>query len=108
MGGHFAIGTSLDISLAGMSFETTLDLAVGSQVFVTLVLEQNRPLHAQAQVIKLNDCPPESSAPGSGRYAAPQRVGRPVRAAARWDAMCPADRQRLEDFLVQADRPAYG
>jgi c-di-GMP-binding flagellar brake protein YcgR len=91
--GHFVIGTSCDISLAGMSFEATMHIAVGDHVFITMVLDQNQPLYALAQVVRIDDAVTE----------------RPlVRAAVKWDAIGPADRERLQSFLALVHRAVSG
>jgi c-di-GMP-binding flagellar brake protein YcgR len=106
--GHFAIGTSTDIGMAGMRFETTVHIAAGDHVFVTMVLEQNRPLYALAQVIRLDDAvldrPYEARAAEAGWSGGRQ----PVRATVKWEAMCPADRERLQEFLISVDKAALG
>jgi hypothetical protein len=86
--GDFVIGMSCEVSLAGMGFEAAFHGAVGDRVFITMVLEQNRPLHALAQIVRFDDVP------------GPSVDAELVRAAVKWDARCPADRQRLESFIV--------
>jgi hypothetical protein len=107
-GGHFAIGTSLDIGMAGMRFETTMHLAVGDHVFVTIVLERNRPLDSLAQIVRLDDAttdlPYEARAADAGWSGGRQAV----RAAVKWEVMCPTDRERLQDFLISVDSAALG
>jgi hypothetical protein len=101
-GGHFSIGTTIDIGMVGIRFETSLQMAVGDHIFVTVVLEQNRQLYVLAQIVRLDD------AVGSGAAdldPSPSGAGRrSVRASAKWDAMAPADRTRLENFLLSAAR----
>ena len=102
-GGHFSIGTSLDIGTTGMRFETTVHMAVGDHVFVTIVLERSRPLYALAQIVRLDDA--TTDRPYEARTAAAGWSGgrQPVRTAVKWQAMCPADRERLQEFLIGAD-----
>ena len=107
-GGRFAIGTSLDISLSGMRLETTANMAVGDHVFVTLALETSRPLYALAQIIRLDDATTDRPL-RAAREVGPLHDGRRlVRAAVKWEAMSPADRTRLQNFLVNVDRAAAG
>jgi hypothetical protein len=107
-GGDFAIGTSLDIGMAGIRFETTMHMAVGDHVFVTIVLERNRPLYSLAQIVRMDDAttdrPYEASAADAGWSGGRQ----PVRAAVKWEAMCPTDRERLQDFLISVDNAVPG
>ena len=108
-GEHFAIGTSLDIGMEGMRFETTLHLSVGDHVFVTMVLEQNGPLYALAQIIRLDDAALDRPYLARAVEAGWSGGRRPVRVSVTWEEMCPADRQRLQDFLAKAaDRAALG
>jgi len=103
-GGNFATGTSVDIGLSGMSFETSLHLAVGDHVFITLVLEHNRAMHAMAQVVRLDDTPQTAHDGSDIQRPALFHMNRHVTAAVRWDAMAPSDRQNLEDLLLRFDR----
>ena len=103
-GGHFAVGMSCDISLGGMSFESTVHMAVGDHVFVTMSLEQNRPLYALAQIVRLSDTVGTASQPGPD--AAPSNGRRVTRAGVKWEAMAPADRERLQRFLIQVEKAA--
>lgn len=107
-GGYFAMGSSIDVSLDGMRFETNVQMAVGDHVFVTLVLDQKRPLHALAQIVRLDD--PITDRPLQARPKLPAwHDGQPViRAAVKWEAMCPADRESLQSFLLAAERAASG
>jgi c-di-GMP-binding flagellar brake protein YcgR len=106
--GHFDIGTSVDIGVAGMRFETTVHMSVGDHVFVTIVLEQNRPLYALAQVIRLDDAALDRPYLARAVEAGWSGGRRPVRASVTWAEMCPADRQRLQQFLASVDRAALG
>jgi c-di-GMP-binding flagellar brake protein YcgR len=107
-GGHFAIGTSFDISVTGMRFDTTVHMAVGDHVFVTVVLERNEPLYALAQIVRLDDSLVDRAV--ASKYGPqPWSEGRRlVRATVQWQAMVPADRKRLQDFLISLDEAAAG
>lgn len=103
-GGHFSIGTTVDICMTGIRFETAVHMAVGEHVFLTLVLEQNRQLYALAQIVRLDDAIPSQSLDRNSP-ADPWHDGRRlIRAAARWDAIAPADRERLQSFLLSSER----
>jgi c-di-GMP-binding flagellar brake protein YcgR len=105
-GGYFAMGSSIDISLGGMRFETNVQMAVGDHVFVTVVLEQNRPLHALAQVVRLDDPVTHRTVRVRSAPALWHDGQTIVRAAVTWEAMCPADRARLQSFLLSMERAA--
>ena len=108
-GGHFAIGTSLDVGMSGMRFETTVHMAVGDHVFVTVVLDRNLPLYSLALIVRLEDAPADRGTGVSQARETPWRDGRrPVWATVKWEAMCSADRERLQRFLINADRAALG
>ena len=83
-------------------------MSVGDHVFVTIVLEQNRPLYALAQVIRLDDAALDRPYLARAVEAGWSGGRRPVRASVTWAEMCPADRQRLQQFLASVDRAALG
>ena len=106
-GGRFSIGTALDISLTGMCLETTAHMAVGDRVFVTMVLQENQPLYAPAQIVRLEDATADRATAVTPR--AMSHEGRKVsRASVRWQTMSPADRERLQNFLVHVEKAAAG
>jgi hypothetical protein len=105
-GGHFSIGTTIDVGATGIRFETAAQMAIGDHVFVSLVLEGNRQFYAMAQIVRMDDTRSpldiDPQLPGSRS----QEGKRHIRAAAMWDAMAPTDRARLESFLLKATTPS--
>ena len=105
-GGHFSIGTSVDVSMVGIRFETDVHMAVGDHVFVTIVLEGYRQLYGLAQIVRLEDAVAGGTVVADGPVDPSDRGRRLVRAVAKWGAMAPTDRERLENFLLNAERAA--
>jgi hypothetical protein len=105
-GGHFAIGTSIDIGMVGIRFEAATHMAVGDHIFVTVVLEQNRQLYALAQIVRLEDAVAGEAVEIESPVDPSHPRGRLMRATAKWDAIAPGDRQRLESFLLSVERAA--
>jgi hypothetical protein len=91
-----------------MKFETTVHMAVGDHVFINMALDQGAAFHGLAQIVRLEDALTDRLISDDQDVAVLHDGRRLIRAAVKWEAVCPSDRARLQQFLVHIEDAGAG